>query len=95
MNAGRRHRARCTCLVVVLGLVVGGVHGGTPATIDLRSSVIAGGATQARGAGDWSLDATVHQADAARSVDGTLLVLEGGFWPTTDVTTTLFSDGFE
>jgi hypothetical protein len=88
---------RASGIVVMLAMVVDSAQGGAQGAVELRSSVIAGGATRGTAVGGWSIDGTAGQVDASRGTAAGEVSLDGGFWPTAAATlpATVFSDGFE
>jgi hypothetical protein len=89
---------RVSGILVMLALMVDGAQGGgAQPAVELKSSVIAGGATRGTAVGGWSIDATAGQVDASRGTAAGGVSLDGGFWPTaaTTLPVSVFSDGFE
>ena len=106
-NAGsnslpRRRRATgLLALVSTMGLQLAtsaqGAVDATQGTLELKSSVIAAGATRGTATGGWSLEGTVGQVDAFHGTASGGITLAGGFWPTAvpPASEVLFENGFE
>lgn len=87
----RTLRATAFSLALVAGVAFGNVSSG--GQFELQRSVIASGGGQSSG-GEFAVQGTTGQAEAARSLNGSTVILAPGFWgaPGTDL---IFQDAFE